>query len=124
VNIFLTIVTYLFGFIFIYQGFLWLTSPAQVAESLGMPLLEGEGLSTQIGDFASFFFVVGLFILLGAYSKNKYWFYAPIALLLIAAISRCMAYFFHEAAFATQSIMIEVLVACFLLFQVSRKKSP
>ena len=89
-NIFLTIVTYLFGFIFIYQGFLWLTSPAQVAESLGMPLLEGEGLSTQIGDFASFFFVVGLFILLGAYSKNKYWFYAPIALLLIAAISRIL----------------------------------
>ena len=123
-NIFLTIVTYLFGFIFIYQGFLWLTSPAQVAGSLGMPLLEGEGLSTQIGDFASFFFVVGLFILLGAYNKKKYWFYAPIALLLIAAISRCIAYFFHEAAFATQSIMIEVLVACFLLFQVSRKKTP
>ena len=70
-NIFLTIVTYLFGFIFIYQGFLWLTSPAQVAGSLGMPLLEGEGLSTQIGDFASFFFVVGLFILLGAYNKKN-----------------------------------------------------
>ena len=39
-----------------------------------MPLLEGEGLSTQIGDFASFFFVVGIFILLGAYSKNNHWF--------------------------------------------------
>ena len=123
-KIFLSIVTYLFGFIFIYQGFLWLTAPIQAASSLGMPLLEGEGLSTQIGDFASFFFVVGIFILLGAYSKNNHWFYTPIALLLIAAISRCRAYFFHEAAFAAQSIMIEVLVACFLLFQVSRKKSP
>ena len=123
-KIFLSIVTYLLGIIFIYQGLLWLTTPIQAASRLGMPLLEGEGLSTQIGDFASFFFVVGIFILLGAYSKNNHWFYTPIALLLIAAISRCTAYFFHEAAFAAQSIMIEVLVACFLLFQVSRKKSP
>ena len=123
-NNFLNIATYTVGFLFFINGVMWLIYPAVSAEALGMSLLSGEGLSTQIGDFASFFFVVGLFILLGAYNKNKYWFYAPIALLLIAAISRCIAYFFHEAAFATQSIMIEVLVACFLLFQVSRKKTP
>ena len=107
-KIFLSIVTYLFGFIFIYQGFLWLTAPIQAASSLGMPLLEGEGLSTQIGDFASFFFVVGGFIILGAYTKNKHWFYAPIALLSVAAVSRTIAYVFHNAAFSMDKIAVEL----------------
>ena len=93
----------------------------EFAEALGMSLLSGEGLSTQIGDLSSFFLVLGSFILLGAYTKQKYWFYAPIALLGLAAISRTIAYLFHDAAFATQSIMVEVLVACLLFFQASRK---
>ena len=119
---FLNIVTYVFGFLFFINGVMWLIYPAASAEALGMSLLSGLGLSTQIGDLSSFFLVLGGFMLLGAYTKQNHWFYAPIALLSLAAISRTIAYLFYDAAFASQSIMIEVLVACFLLFQVFRKK--
>jgi len=120
-NNFLNIATYIVGFLFFINGVMWLIYPAASAEALGMSLLSGEGLSTQIGDLSSFFLVLGSFILLGVYTKQKYWFYAPIALLGLAAISRTIAYLFHDAAFATQSIMVEVLVACLLFFQASRK---
>ena len=120
-NNFLNIATYIVGFLFFINGVMWLIYPAASAEALGMSLLSGEGLSTQIGDLSSFFLVLGSFILLGAYTKQKYWFYTPIALLGLAAISRTIAYLFHDAAFATQSIMVEVLVACLLFFQASRK---
>ena len=120
-NKFLSAVTNLFGLIFLVNAIHWLLLPSEVAGQLGMPLLEGEGLSTQIGDFASFFFVVGGFIILGAYTKNKHWFYAPIALLSVAAVSRTIAYLFHNAAFSMDKIAVELVVAFFLLFIVSRK---
>ena len=120
-NNFLNIATYIVGFLFFINGVMWLIYPAASAEALGMSLLSGEGLSTQIGDLSSFFLVLGSFILLVAYTNQKYWFYAAIALLGLAAISRTIAYLFHDAAFATQSIMVEVLVACLLFFQASRK---
>ncbi len=120
-NNFLNIVTYIVGFLFFINGVMWLIYPAASAEALGMSLLSGLGLSTQIGDLSSFFLALGGFMLLGTYTKQKHWFYAPIALLGLAAISRTIAYLFHDAAFATQSIMVEVLVACLLFFQASRK---
>ena len=46
----LRIVAGLVGILFFLNGLQWIISPANVAESLGMPLLEGVGLSTQIGD--------------------------------------------------------------------------
>ena len=51
--------TYLIGFLFIFNGLMWLINPAYIASSLGMNLLSDHGLSTQIGDLASFFLVVG-----------------------------------------------------------------
>ena len=62
-----------------------LLGPANVAESLGMPLLEGVGLSTQIGDLGSFFITVGAMTLIGAITTTCHWFYAPSMLLLVAA---------------------------------------
>ena len=75
---FLNILTYAIGLLFVFNGLMWLTSPADIASTLGMPLLTGHGLSTQIGDLASFFLVVGIFSLLGAYTKKTYWLYAFI----------------------------------------------
>tara|TARA_B100000579_G_scaffold217389_1_gene177797 strand:- start:502 stop:867 length:366 start_codon:yes stop_codon:yes gene_type:complete len=120
-NKFLSALTYLFGLLFLFNAVRWLLLPTEVAGELGMPLLEGEGLSTQIGDFASFFFIVGGFIVLGAYTKNKHWFYAPIALLSVAAFSRTIAYLFHNAAFSVDKIVVELVVAFFLLFVANRK---
>jgi len=39
------------GVLLAISGVGWLSDPATAAEGLGMPLLEGIGRSTQIGDF-------------------------------------------------------------------------
>ena len=117
---FLNILTYAIGLLFVFNGLMWLTSPADIASTLGMPLLTGHGLSTQIGDLASFFLVVGIFSLLGAYTKKTYWLYAPAALVGFAALSRIIAYLFHGAALSTDKIIVEVVVMSILLFVAKR----
>ena len=57
------ILTYVVGFLFLLMGLQWLVDPTTAAAGLGMSLLSGHGLSTQIGDLASFFLVVGVFTL-------------------------------------------------------------
>jgi hypothetical protein len=76
---FLNILTYAIGFLFLFKGLLWLISPENIASSWGMPLLTGHGWSTQIGDLASFFLVVGIFSLIGAYTKKPNGLYTPAA---------------------------------------------
>ena len=44
---FINVITYLIGFLFIFNGFLWLINPSNIASSLGMALLSDHGLSTQ-----------------------------------------------------------------------------
>ena len=115
--------TYLIGFLFIFNGLMWLINPAYIASSLGMTLLSDHGLSTQIGDLASFFLVVGVFTLFGAFFKKKYWFYTPIALLSFAAFSRIIAFLFHDAALSSDKILIELVLAGFLLFLVKQNEN-
>ena len=119
-NKFLNILTYAIGLLFLFNGLMWLISPTDIASSLGMPLLTGHGLSTQIGDLASFFLVVGIFTLLGAYTKDTHWLYAPAALVGFAAISRIIAYLAHGAALSTDKIAVEVIVMSILLFVVKK----
>ena len=82
----LRVIAGLAGTLFFLNGLQWIINPATVAESLGMPLLEGVGLSTQIGDLASFFLVVGIFSLIGAYTKKPYWLYTTAALVGFGAL--------------------------------------
>ena len=49
----LRIIAGLTGALFFLNGLNWIVYPASAAESLGMPLLNGLGLSTQIGDLGS-----------------------------------------------------------------------
>jgi hypothetical protein len=56
----LKIVTALPALLFIIVGFRWLLAPAGVAAEFGMPLLDGLGGSTQIGDIGAFFLGGGL----------------------------------------------------------------
>ena len=119
----INVLAYLIGFLFIFNGFLWLINPSNIASSLGMTLLSDHGLSTQIGDLASFFLVVGTFTIFGAYKKKKFWFYAPIALLSFAALSRIIAFLLHDAALSVDKIMVELIIAGFLLFIIKRDEN-
>ena len=112
----LRVIAGLAGTLFFLNGLQWIISPASVADSLGMPLLEGVGLSTQIGDLGSFFITVGAMTLIGAITTTRHWFYAPSMLLLVAALYRTLSTVLHGAAFALPSIAIEIIVGLFLIF--------
>jgi hypothetical protein len=116
----LRIVAGLVGILFFLNGLQWIISPANIAESLGMPLLEGVGLSTQIGDLGSFFITVGAMTLIGAISTTRHWFYAPSMLLLVAALYRTLSTLLYGAPFVMSAIVVEVSVGLFLIFAGSR----
>ena len=116
----LRVVAGLLGALFFVMGLQWILSPANIAESLGMPLLEGVGLSTQIGDLGSFFITVGAMTLIGAITTTRHWFYAPSMLLLVAAVYRTLSTLLYGAPFVMSAIVVEVSVGLFLIFAGSR----
>ena len=116
----LRIVAGLVGILFFLNGLQWIISPANVAASLGMPLLEGVGLSTQIGDLGSLFITVGAMTLIGAITTTRHWFYAPSMLLLVAALYRTLSTILYGAPFVMSAILVEVVVGLFLIFAGSK----
>ena len=121
----LRVVAGLFGTLFLINGLQWIIAPANIAAQLGMPLLEGVGLSTQIGDMGSFFITVGAMTIIGAVSQTRHWFYAPSMLLLVAALFRTLSTAIYGAPFVLAAIVVEVSVGLFLIFAGSRiSKEP
>ncbi len=116
----LRVIAGLAGTLFFLNGLQWIISPANVADSLGMPLLEGVGLSTQIGDLGSFFITVGAMTLIGAITTTRHWFYAPSMLLLVAALYRTLSTILYGAPFVMSAIIVEISVGLFLIFAGSR----
>ena len=96
----------------------WLMDPEAAAIGLAMPLLEGMGGNTQIGDFTSFFFTAGLFACIGAYKAEYTWLYASISLLGSAAIFRSLAVVLHGSEPLTQAIIAEIVMVAFLILSV------
>jgi hypothetical protein len=114
-NKLLTVVVGLIGLLFILMGLRWLVDPAAMAAELGMPLLDGLGLSTQIGDLGAFFFVGGSLTIIGLLTRKHQWFLAPAFLVGTTALFRLIAWLAHDAKFATQQIIVEIVVCCLLL---------
>ena len=96
----------------------WLMDPATAAAGLAMPLLEGMGGNTQIGDFTSFFFTAGLFACIGAYRSEHAWLYASISLLGSAAVFRSLAVVTHGSEPLTMAIIFEIVMVAFLVISV------
>jgi hypothetical protein len=108
------------GGFFAVQGLGWILVPATAADGLGMPLLDGLGRSTQIGDFAAFFLVGGLTMVLGSRPGRAHWLRFPAALLGTAAAVRTLAWLLHGADFAALFIAVEVASSVFLRTAASR----
>lgn len=106
--------------LFLAIGVRWLIDPTGAAAELGMPLLEGLGRSTQIGDLTAFFIGASAMIGLGLITANRTWFYAPALLLILTAVFRTVAWLAHDAPFATPQIAVEVIVACLLIFAAGK----
>lgn len=119
-NKILRIVVALIGLLFILLGIRWLVDPSGSAADLGMPLLEGIGRSTQIGDLGAFFFSGGLMVVIGLLSNQRSWLYAPALLVASTAVFRVIAWLAHDAAFATQQIVVEVVISALLIAAARR----
>lgn len=119
-NKILRIVVVLPAILFLVMGIRWVVAPSGVAAEFGMPLLEGVGLSSQVGDLGSFFVSLAVFMLIGVITQKRNWFYAAAILLGLTAVFRTLAWLLHGAAFATDMILVEVVVTALLLFAASR----
>jgi hypothetical protein len=98
----------------------WLLDPSSAAEGLGMTLFEGLGRSSQIGDMSSFFIVGGTFALIGVIRNNASFLLMSASLVGFTAITRTIAWGVHDASFATQQIVVEVVICSVLLLARSR----
>ena len=76
----------LVGLIMLVTALGWITDPASAAANLGMPLLDGIGRSTQIGDFTAFFIAVAGFSLYGAWKESPHWVRSAAIVLLLSLI--------------------------------------
>ncbi len=111
----LSIVIALPALIFIMTGLRWLVDPATAAAQFGMPLLDGVGLSTQIGDLAAFFIAGGMFVFIALITSKRSWYYPPIMLVGFTALFRILAWLLHDATLAVQMIVPEIVIAVLLL---------
>ena len=109
--------------LFAFVGLGWVTDPGGTAPTFGMPLLEGAGLSTQVGDLGAFFITLSATLLLGIFTQRKPWFYAAAMLLLLTAAFRTVAWGLHGASFEVQSIAIEIIVGALALVAASKASS-
>ena len=110
--------------LFLVIGLRWLLAPAGVAGEFGMPLLDGLGRSTQIGDLAAFFIGAGAMVLVGVLTRNRAWLLAPALLLSLTAVFRVLAWALHDASFAATQIAVEVVVAGLLVYAAAKTAEP
>ena len=120
-NKFLVVLNAINGVLFIAIGLLWVISPYEAGANFGiLEISEGLGRSSLIGDVGSYFFCIGLMMILAAYTLRSIWFYAPAMLLGVTALFRVISWVAHDATFATQFIIIEILLITLLLVTSKR----
>ena len=108
-NKFLVVLNAINGILFIAIGLLWVISPYEAGANFGiLEISEGLGRSSLIGDVGSYFFCIGLMMILAAYTLRSIWFYAPAMLLGVTALFRVISWAAHDATFATQFIIVEI----------------
>ena len=123
-NRFLVVLNAINGILFIAIGLLWVISPYEAGANFGiLEISEGLGRSSLIGDVGSYFFCIGLMMILAAYTLRSIWFYAPAMLLGVTALFRVISWAAHDATFATQFIIIEILIITLLLVTSKRMSS-
>lgn len=96
------------------NGIGFIATPLETSQSLGMELLTGIGLSTQLGDFTSFFIGTAVLIFLGAFKSDSKLLYAAALYLGGAAVFRTVAALFNGADMATDIIIVELVLTAWI----------
>ncbi len=103
------------GILMAMNGIGWLVQPEETAKGLGMPLLDGIGRSTQIGDFGAFFLGITILVFVGAFRCQGHWLYSAALFLGGAAVIRTFAALVHGAGMATEFIIAEIVMTIWLV---------
>jgi hypothetical protein len=85
--------------------------PARAAQRLGMPLLEGVGASTQLGDIGALFLAVAVLVGLAQRRGQAGLLLAPAIMVGSAAVMRALVFLTGHAPFAPQFFVPEVVMA-------------
>ena len=117
----LRIISILIGVLSFATAMRFAFAPAGAAERLGMPLLEGVGASTQLGDIGALFLAVAVLVGLAQRRGQAGLLLAPAIVLGSAAVMRTLVFFTGHAAFAPQFIVPEAVMAG-LLFAAARAR--
>ena len=117
-------VSALIGLLMIIMGLNWVIDPAGAAGQLGMPLLDGAGRSTQVGDLTAFFLGIGIMTLLGTWLRNPTWLQAAALLLGGTAVFRTLAWAVHGADFVPDAVAVEVISTVVLLSAAAKFARP
>ena len=108
------------GLLMLVSALRWMVGPEAMANSLGMPLLDGIARSTQVGDLGAFFATAGVTILLGAWKQERTWLVCGAMLLGGAAVLRTLAWAAHGADLATEFIVPEIVMTAIVLFGAAK----
>jgi hypothetical protein len=96
------------------NALMFILQPKTVTADLGMPLLEGVGLSTQLADLGAFFTFSALLIFYGVLKSNGEYLRIVALLLGLTAILRAVAWVVNDAALASTLIGGEILLVVWL----------
>ena len=114
-NKLLMVLVGLAAIVMVATGVRWMVDPSAAAAQLGMPLLDGVGRSSQVGDMTAFFLTTGILMLTALVTGRRGYFFAPVLLLGLTAVARTVAWMVHDAALAMHLIAPEVIIAVLLL---------
>ncbi|MDT0596469.1 hypothetical protein [Glaciecola petra] len=82
--------------------------------SFGLTLPKGLGLSSLIGGMSVFFCSISISIIIAIVYKQKLILYPVIILLVMTAVGRLAAWAIHDASFAIERIVAELIFATIL----------
>ncbi len=117
----LRVISILIGVLAFANAMQFVFMPGRAAERLGMPVLEGLGASTQLGDIGAFFLAVAVFVGLAQRRGQARLLLAPAIMVGCAAVMRILVFLAGHADFAPQFIVPEAVMAG-LFFAAARAR--
>jgi hydrogenase/urease accessory protein HupE len=117
----LRIISILIGVLSFVTAMRFAFAPDGAAARLGMPLLEGVGASTQLGDIGALFLAVAVLVALAQRPGQAGLLIAPAILVGSAAVMRTLVFLTGHAPFVPQFIVPEAVMAG-LLFAAARAR--
>ncbi|MBS0473849.1 MAG: DUF4345 family protein [Proteobacteria bacterium] len=90
-RVILTILVFLFGFFDLFMGLNFLFNPEATASGFGIAAIGVQGLSTLRADFAAFFGVIAVCMMIGAWHRNADLLLVPAGLMGTAVVVRALS---------------------------------